>query len=292
MNAKILDGRKIFSVFKEDIKKRILTIKQTIGADIRIVNILVGCDAGARSYANVQKKTAEEVGIVYELQEFPADITAAELLKALRELWQDSGITGVMIHKPLPKHINEQYIFNHIEPLKDIEGVNAVNIGNVVLGRNHLIIPCTAAAVMEHLKAAEISLRGKDVVIIGASAIVGKPLALLLLNEMATVTVCHIATTEAGRLEDHVARGDIVISAAGKPGLINGRMIKKGAVVIDVATNFVDGKMVGDVDFDSVAAKASMITPVPGGVGPVTVMMLMRNAVEAFWLQHCEEEEA
>ncbi len=199
----------------------------------------------------------------------------------------DSSVTGIMIQKPVPEQIDFYKALYAIDLLKDIEGMHSAHIGSLASG-GKCFVPCTAAAVMEHLKAAGVPLRGKDVVVVGASEIVGKPLALLLLQDMATVTVCHIATTEAGKLQEHVKRADVVIVAVGKPGLITGDMIKEGAVVIDVGTNILNGKVVGDVDFDAVSKKASMITPVPGGVGPVTVMMLMRNAIEAFWIQQEE----
>jgi len=288
VSAKILDGKILAAQVKEGIKTDAVAAKREAGRDIRIVSVLVGDEECALKYADAQKKVADEIGIIYDLARFPQDVTQADLQAAITQLSRDPTTTGVMVHKPLPEKINEQAVFNCIDPLKDIEGMNAKNIGNIVLGRGQ-ILPCTAAAVMEHLKAAGIALRGKEAVVVGASEIVGKPLALLLLQEMATVTVCHIATTEAGKLKDHVRRADVVVVAVGRPNLITGGMIKDGAVVIDVGMNHVDGKMVGDVEFETVAPKASMMTPVPGGVGPVTVMMLMRNAIEAFRLQQQQE---
>ena len=167
---------------------------------------------------------------------------------------------------------------------KDLEGINVINIGKVLLGSSRMI-PCTPAAVMEHLYSTGVKLRGKEVVIVGASEIVGKPLALLLLREFATVTICHIATSEAKKLEEHVAGADILVVAVGKAGVIKGNWIKNDAIVIDVGINQVDNKIIGDVEFESAQKKAAFITPVPGGVGPVTVTMLMRNAIEAYKMQ-------
>lgn len=284
MSAEILDGKKIAEQVRAEIRQRVADIQKTTGESVSIVNILIGHDVGAQKYAEAQRRAAADVGIMYALKTFDPEITQKDLQYFLKELCRDSSVTGVMIHRPLPKQLNEQELFNHIDHLKDIEGMNARNIGNIVTGQGH-IVPCTAAAVMEHLRAAGVALRGKEVVIVGASKNVGRPLALLFLQEMATVTVCHIATAEAGKLADHVRRADIVIVAVGKPNLITGDMINDGAVVIDVGMNQVNGKIVGDVDFCSVSKKAFMITPVPGGVGPLTVVMLMRNAIEAFHLQ-------
>jgi methylenetetrahydrofolate dehydrogenase (NADP+)/methenyltetrahydrofolate cyclohydrolase len=189
-----------------------------------------------------------------------------------------------MIHKPVPEQITYHEVANKVDIRKDLEGINIVNIGKILLGASKMI-PCTPAAVMEHLYSTGVNLRGKEVVIVGASEIVGKPLALLLLRELATVTICHIATSEAGKLVGHVGRADILVVAVGKPGVIKGEWIKNNAIVIDVGINQVDNKIIGDVEFESAQKKASFITPVPGGVGPVTVTMLMRNAIEAYKLQ-------
>ena len=190
-----------------------------------------------------------------------------------------------MIHKPVPPQIDYRLVANYVDIAKDLEGINIANIGKMVLGETKLI-PCTPASVMEHIKSTGVNLRGKEVVIVGHSEIVGKPLSLLLLGEYATVTVCHVATSEAGRLLEHVGRADILVVAVGKAELIKGEWIKKDATVIDVGINSVGDKIVGDVEFDAAVKRAAFITPVPGGVGPVTVVMLMRNGIEAFKLQN------
>ncbi len=284
MSAEILDGRLLAEQIREQLKKEIHALRSETGSVPHVVNVVLGGDAGSEFYAKSQAKAAGDIGIVYERIALAADTPQEKFLERLQQLNQDRQITGIIINKPLPAHINEQKIANALSLEKDIEGLNAANIGNIVLGKSK-VIPCTAAAVMEHVKASGIDLRGKEVVVVGASAIVGKPLALLFVQQYATVTLCHIGTSEAGRLKDHVARADVLVVAVGKAHLITGEMIKEGAVVIDVGINKKGDKIVGDVDYDSVARRASKISPVPGGVGPVTVMMLMRNAVLAYRLQ-------
>lgn len=284
MSAEILDGKKIAAAVKEDLKKLVASVSKEADETIRIVNIMVGNDLSSSFYAKSQKRVANEIGVDYKLLELKETVSEMDIMSRIFELNADPNIHGILINKPLPDYVDGQMVSNCVAVEKDIEGMNASNIGNVLLGKSH-VIPCTAAAVMEHIKAAGIKLRGKEVAVVGASEIVGKPLSLLLLQEFATVTICHIGTSEAGMLDVHVKRADIVIVAVGKVGLITGEMIKDGAVVIDVGINKVGDKLVGDVDFESVVKKASMISPVPGGVGPVTVMMLMRNVVETFKIQ-------
>jgi methylenetetrahydrofolate dehydrogenase (NADP+) / methenyltetrahydrofolate cyclohydrolase len=285
MTATILDGKKLAGMITENLRQDVDACRRVTGKVPRMVNIIMGMDPGACSYAKAQQKKAAGVGIRYDLLTLSPHQSQESLIEKIVELNQDPSVNGIMIHKPVPAGIDYRAAANHVDILKDLEGVNVANIGKMVIG-DTLIIPCTPAAVMAHLTAAGVSLRGKDVVVIGASEIVGKPLALLLLREWATVTVCHIATSQAGNLSEHLARADIVVVAVGKAGLIHGDMIKPGAVVIDVGINAIDGAIVGDVDFPSAVLKAGMITPVPGGVGPVTVVMLMRNAVSAFKQQH------
>jgi len=215
----------------------------------------------------------------------PAGTPQAELIKTVQRLNKDTKVSGIMVYKPLPEGVDYQTVANAIDLDKDIEGVNLANIGKLLLG-NATLIPCTAEAAFELLKSTGFTLRGKEAVIIGVSEIVGKPLFSLLLKERATVTVCHRGTSEAGTLAEHVGRADIVIAAIGRPEFVRGEWIKKGAIVIDVGINQVDNKIIGDVEFAKAAERAGFITPVPGGVGPVTVVMLMRNAVEAFKKQY------
>ncbi|HRZ39534.1 MAG TPA: bifunctional 5,10-methylenetetrahydrofolate dehydrogenase/5,10-methenyltetrahydrofolate cyclohydrolase [Candidatus Omnitrophota bacterium] len=284
MFAEVLDGRLLAEQIREHLKKEVAELQSRTGAAPHVVNIVLGGDPGSEFYAKSQAKAAEDVGISYERIKLDPALPEEKFLELVHRLNADKRVTGIIINKPLPPQISEQKVANSLDLYKDIEGLNAANIGNVVLGKSKLI-PCTAAAVMEHVRASGIDLRGKEVVVVGASAIVGKPLALLFVQHYATVTLCHIGTSEAGRLKDHVSRADVLVVAVGRPHLITGDMVKEGAVVIDVGINKKDNKIVGDVDYESVSRRASKISPVPGGVGPVTVMMLMRNAVLAYRLQ-------
>ncbi|MBI5415314.1 MAG: bifunctional 5,10-methylenetetrahydrofolate dehydrogenase/5,10-methenyltetrahydrofolate cyclohydrolase, partial [Candidatus Omnitrophica bacterium] len=237
------------------------------------------------AYARSQQKVAEYIGISYELETLPANITQKDLVAFVKKLDAEGSVHGVMLHKPVPAHIDYRAVGNQISPVKDMEGVNVVNIGKMILGDTR-IIPCTPAAVMEHIRSTGVNLRGKEAVVVGHSEIVGKPLSMLLLAENATVTVCHVATSEAGKLTEHIGRADVLVVAVGKPALVKGDWIKHGAVVIDVGINKLDSGIVGDVEFEPAKKRASFITPVPGGVGPVTVVMLMRNGIETFKAQH------
>jgi|CXWL01.1.fsa_nt_gi methylenetetrahydrofolate dehydrogenase (NADP+)/methenyltetrahydrofolate cyclohydrolase len=281
MSAQLLDGKVLTEVLKENLKKEIGDIKSRQGKVPVVVSILTGEDSSAISYANSQKKTAEAVGIDYRLRNLPASVSQDEFKRLIHELNCDQAVHAILINKPLPPHIEYSVLVNNISDVKDVEGLNLINIGKLFFGKTKLV-PCTAAAVMEHLRFAKISLRGKEVVIIGRSEIVGKPLMLLLLAENATVTVCHSATDAAGKLVEHVRRADVVIVAIGQAGFLKGDWVKPGAVVVDVGINRVDGKIVGDADYESVLKVAGAITPVPGGVGPVTSIMLMKNVLEAF----------
>ncbi len=284
MTAKLLDGKILAQKIKDSLKSEVKALQQKTGSVPHLVNLIIGNDAGACAYANSQKKTAEYIGINYKLETLPSNITEKDLIAHIERLNRDDSVNGIMIHKPVPSHINYRSVANHVDIRKDLEGINVANIGKMIV-EDTKIIPCTPAAVMEHLKATGVSLRGKEAVIVGHSEIVGKPLSLLLLAEYLTVTVCHVATSEAGHLQEHVGRADILIVAVGKAHLIKGEWIRKGAIVIDVGINRIKDHIVGDVEFDTAKDKASFITPVPGGVGPVTVVMLMRNGVEAFKLQ-------
>ncbi|MDD3375682.1 MAG: bifunctional 5,10-methylenetetrahydrofolate dehydrogenase/5,10-methenyltetrahydrofolate cyclohydrolase [Candidatus Omnitrophica bacterium] len=284
MSAQLLDGKNLAKNLQEKIRLEILDLESKAGKVPVVVNIMIGDNHAACAYAKSQQKVAQHVGIDYRLDILDKNVTQADLLKYIEQLNKNFEVNGIMVHKPVPKQINHQEASNYIDMTKDLEGVNISNIGKMLLGRTN-IIPCTPAAVMEHIKSTGIDLRGKEVVVVGHSEIVGKPLSLLLLQKMATVTICHVATSEAGKLSDHIARADVLIVAVGKAELIKGSWIKQGAVVIDVGINRVDSKIVGDVEFDVAKKKASFITPVPGGVGPVTVVMLMKNALEAFKYQ-------
>ncbi|MFH1338241.1 MAG: bifunctional 5,10-methylenetetrahydrofolate dehydrogenase/5,10-methenyltetrahydrofolate cyclohydrolase [Candidatus Omnitrophota bacterium] len=277
---KLLEGKPIANRIKEELKKRIqeLKIKPVL------ISIQVGENAGAESYAKSQKKTAENLGIDYQFHKLNQETKEQELIDFIQRLNQDKGVNGIILQMPLPAQIDYKKMSNFILPEKDAEGMHPMNMGKITFGKAR-ILPCTPAAVMELLKQTGVDLYGKEVVIVGHSEIVGKPLSLLLLEKFATVTVCHIGTSQAGKLEEHVKSAEILVVAVGKAGLIKGAWIKQGAVVVDVGINRVGDKIVGDVEFDQAVKRASWITPVPGGVGPLTVIMLMCNVVEATKLQ-------
>ena len=284
MAGQILDGKILAQRIKDALKDEIVLLKNKTGNVPTVVNLLIGDDQASLTYANSQKKVAESIGINYKLITMDASTSQEEFLDFIESLNQDPYVNGVMIHNPVPGTVDYQVLANRIHSIKDIEGMNLANLGKMVFGKTK-IIPCTAAAVMEHINFAAVNLNGKEAVIVGRSEIVGKPLILLLLEKNATVTICHSGTSKAGRLVEHISHADIVIACAGNPELIKGEWIKKGAVVIDVGINHVGPKIFGDVEYEAAKERAAFITPVPGGVGPVTVVMLMRNAVEAFKIQ-------
>lgn len=284
MTAKILDGKFLAQNIKNALKSEVAVLNKETGFVPHLVNVVVGDNHGACAYAKSQKKAAEEIGIQYTLETLPEDIAQEDFAATIERLNEDENVNGIMIHRPIPEHIDYNDVARFVDTEKDLEGINVTNIGKMLVGETK-IIPCTPASVMEHIKSTGIDLYGKEAVIVGHSVIVGKPLSLLLLEQFATVTVCHIATSEAGKLEEHVRRADVVVVAVGVPSLVKGDWIKEGAIVIDVGINQVNDKIVGDVEFDAARQKAAFITPVPGGVGPVTVIMLMRNGIEAFKAQ-------
>ena len=278
--AKLLEGKPIAEKIKEEIRQRVSTHK------VRpvLASIQVGENAGAASYVKSQAKVAEGLGIDYQLHKLGDDVTEARLIDFVQKLNENKSVNGIIIQMPLPAHIDYKKISGFILPEKDVEGMHPANIGKLLFGKAS-ILPCTPAAVMELLNSTGVDLYGKEVVVVGHSEIVGKPLALLLLDKFATVTVCHIGTAKAGKLEEHVKKAEVLIVAVGKAGLIKGEWVKEGAIVIDVGINRVADKIVGDVEFEAAEKRASYITPVPGGVGPLTVTMLMRNLIEAAKLQ-------
>ncbi len=285
MPAKLIDGKALSSAIREYVAAAVAALKKD-GMPVRLVALLVGDNSAARVYAENQKKTCAQVGIDYELRTLPMQTTTAELHAAIHQLNADRGVTGIFLHAPLPAGLHLQDAQYQIDILKDVEGVNPANIGHVVYGHT-IIAPCTALSVVELIDSTGVKLEGADVAVVGASRIVGRPLALLLTERNATVTLCHIHTKDTPAA---CRAADIVVVAVGKPGLVRGEHIKPGAVVIDVGINRlkitdafgrVTEKTVGDVDFESVSPVAGWITPVPGGVGPMTVAMLLRNTLRA-----------
>jgi methylenetetrahydrofolate dehydrogenase (NADP+)/methenyltetrahydrofolate cyclohydrolase len=277
----IIDGAALAKQIREQVKTATDNLAQ-LGKRVHLAAVLVGSTPAGELYAQRQKETCATVGIDYELLTLPADASFDDVANTLERLNRDVAVTGIMLHLPLPRHLDATALQYRIDPVKDVEGVNPANIGYVVYGHT-LIAPCTALAVIELIKSTGATLRGAEAVVVGASEIAGKPIALLLTEQMATVTLCHIATRD---LAAHTRRADILVVAVGKPNLITGEHVRDGAVVIDVGINRLklpDGtsRTVGDVHYDSVAPKASHITPVPGGVGPMTVAILLRNTLRS-----------
>lgn len=278
--AKLLEGSILAEKIKEGIKLQAASLK----SKPVLVSILVGDDPGSAAYVKSQAKTAESLGIIYKLHQLNRNISENVLIDFILNLNADKTVNGIILQMPLPEAIDYKLVSERILPLKDVEGMHPVNAGKLLFGQANMVA-CTAGAVMELLNSTGVDLYGKEAVVVGHSEIVGKPLALLLLEKFATVTVCHIATSKAQKLEEHVRRAEVLIVAVGSPGLIKGEWIKKGAIVVDVGINCQDDKIVGDVEFAEAEKRASYITPVPGGVGPLTVAILMRNLVEAAKLQ-------
>lgn len=285
MAAKLLDGKSLAANIKEKIKAEVEGLKSRHKITPKLVSVQVGENPASEMYLRSQRKNAENLGIDYHIEKLADKASQEDLIKAIDKLNKDKGVNGIIVQMPLPSHIDAKSISRYISPAKDVEAVHPQNMGEIVFG-NAKVLPCTAAACMEILDSIEgLKLYGKEAVVVGHSEIVGKPLALLLLNRFVTTTVCHIATGERGDLPEFVKKAEILIVAVGKAGLVKGEWIKEGAIVIDVGINRVEGKLVGDVGFEKAQERAAHITPVPGGVGPLTVAMLMKNLAEAFKLQ-------
>jgi len=279
--SRVIDGRALSERIKLQAAQQVRVLAGE-GVRVALDAIIVGDPAAGGVYARSQKQRCQDVGIEHRLHSLPQDSREADIRVLIRRLNDDPSVTGILLNLPLPEGIDTPAMQYRIDPYKDVEGVNPANIG--FLFYDHPIIaPCTALAVMEVLKEAGVAVRGLDAVVVGQSAIAGKPISLFLVREMATVTCCHVATRDLTR---HTRQADVLIVAVGKPGLIRAHHVKPGAIVIDVGINSVvgpDGQriLVGDVAFEEVKAVASVITPVPGGVGPVTVAILLRSAAEA-----------
>lgn len=277
MSARIIDGKAVAARICEELKAKVAALTAA-GKQPGLAVIIVGNNPASRVYVNNKKKKCAELGIYSEEHALAESVTEAELLGLIDRLNQDPKIHGILVQLPLPEHLNEQLILDRISPAKDVDGFHPVNVGRMLIGLPGFL-PCTPAGVMELIKETGINIAGKECVVVGRSNIVGKPQGILLLREHGTVTICHSRTKDLGEV---CRRADILVVAVGKAELITGEMVKPGAVVIDVGMNRNEaGKLVGDVQFDSVAQVAGWITPVPGGVGPMTIAMLMRNTVES-----------
>jgi methylenetetrahydrofolate dehydrogenase (NADP+)/methenyltetrahydrofolate cyclohydrolase len=279
-----LEGKTLALKIKEELKKEVAELKEKFNCTPLLSAVQIGDNPSAEVYFKAQKKCADELGVFYQRHQLPADIAQGEFFVFLDSLNKDKNVSAVFVQMPLPKQIDARQLYRHILPDKDAEGMHPENLGRLFFGKAR-IAPCTAAAVMELLKSTGVNLYGKEAVIVGHSEIVGKPLSLLLLEQFATTTVCHIATGERGLTREHVEKAEILVVAVGRAHLIKGSWIKEGAIVVDVGINKLGDKIVGDIEFEEAVRRASWITPVPGGVGPLTVTMLMRNLIEAARLQ-------
>jgi len=274
--ATIIDGKKISGDIKNELKEKVAKLKEK-NIEVTLCVIQVGNDPASAVYVKNKKKACEEIGIKSVSYELPESTSQEELIRLIKELNGRDDINGILVQLPLPKHIDENIIINTISPEKDVDGFHPQNVGKLSIGQKGLV-SCTPAGIIQLLKRSGISIEGKECVIVGRSNIVGKPMAMLMLRENATVTVCHSKTRN---LAEVTKRADILIIAMGKPKFITKEYVKEGAVVIDVGIHRNENnKLCGDVDFDDVVDKVSAITPVPGGVGPMTIAMLMNNCVE------------
>ncbi len=276
-NCKIIDGKAVSTAIKEKVANEVAILKDK-GIETCLAVILVGDDPASRVYVNNKKKACEFCGIRSLEYTLSAETTQEELLALIQNLNADNTVNGILVQLPLPRHICEDAVIAAIDPAKDVDAFHPVNVGKIMQGTCTLL-PCTPAGIMELIASTDIPVAGKDCVVIGRSNIVGKPMAMLLLHKNGTVTICHSKTKD---LKEKCKNADILVAAVGIPNFVKADMVKEGAVVIDVGINRLDdGKLCGDVDFEAVAQVAGAITPVPGGVGPMTIAMLMNNTVIA-----------
>lgn len=276
MGAQILDGKVMSAELRAEIAQRVAALKER-GVTPGLAVILVGNNPASEIYVRNKGKGCEETGMYSRTINLPEQTSQAELESEIEKLNADPAIHGILVQLPMPKHLDEQAALAKILPEKDVDGFHLINAGHMMTGTEG-VIACTPRGALYMIKSTGIDLNGKEAVVIGRSNIVGKPMAMMLLRENCTVTICHSRTKD---LAEHTRRADILVAAVGKAGFVTADMVKPGAVVIDVGINRVDGKVCGDVDFEHVKEKASWITPVPGGVGKMTITMLLDNTVEA-----------
>ena len=276
MSAQVLDGKVMAAELEDALKDRVEALKKQ-GITPGLTVILAGEDPASQTYVGNKEKACARLGIQSKTLRMPADISQQELETAILEADPDPSVHGILVQLPLPAHLDGDRALSLILPEKDVDGFHDLNMGRLCRGRD-CVVACTPKGALYMLKKAGVPIAGKEAVVVGRSNIVGKPMALLLLQENATVTVCHSRTRN---LKEHTLRADILVAAIGRPGFVTGDMVKEGAAVVDVGINRVNGKLCGDVDFDAVQEKAAYITPVPGGVGKMTIAMLMDNTVAA-----------
>ena len=274
--ANIIDGKLIAAELRSDCERRVNALKER-GVAPRLDVVIVGDDPASHQYVNSRLRDCADIGLESETHALPADATEAELIELIEALGADNSVHGILLQLPLPKGMDQDRVLAHLDPAKDVDGLTVANAGALYTGREGFA-PCTPSSVMTLIHSTGVSLKGKNAVVVGRSIVVGKPAAMLLLKEHATVTICHSRTAD---LAAHTKNADILVAAVGVPGLITGDMIKPGAIVVDAGINRVGGKTVGDVDFASAEPVAGWISPVPGGVGPVTRKILLANTLTA-----------
>lgn len=277
MNSKIIDGKELAAKIRGEIKLRAEAFKAKRGRSVGLAVVLAGDDPASKIYVRNKIAACEEASIRSYSYDFPEEVSEGAVTELIDALNKDTNVDGILVQLPLPKHINEKRVLERISPCKDVDGFHAVNAGNLLLG-NKCLAACTPQGCIELIRSTGVTIEGKNAVVIGRSNIVGKPMAVLLLQNNATVTVAHSKTVD---LKSITSRADILVAAVGIKEFVTGDMIKSGAVVIDVGMNRHDGKLYGDVNFEEAKIKAGFITPVPGGVGPMTIAMLLRNTVTA-----------
>ena len=282
--AELIDGKKISQDLKDEVKDKVASLKEHHGIDVTLAVILVGNDPASTVYVGNKKKACEYTGIISKSYELPEETSEKELLELIDDLNRDKTVDGILVQLPLPKHIDEDKIIHAISPVKDVDGVHPESVGRLGIGVRGFV-SCTPAGVIELLKRSGVNLDGANAVVVGRSNIVGKPMGILLLRENATVTICHSHTKN---LQEICKNADVLVVAIGQPKFIDASYVKDGATVIDVGIHRIDGtkKLCGDVDFESVEPVAGKITPVPGGVGPMTIAGLMNNCYQAAVMKH------
>jgi len=274
----LINGKTVSAEIRNLLMQETAELKNKTGRMPGLATVLVGEDPASAVYVRNKNKICGEVGFQSFGQNLPTETTEAKLLALIKELNENDAVNGILVQLPLPDHIDEEKVLLSVDPEKDVDGFHPINVGKLAIG-NALLTPCTPTGIIALLDYYAIEIAGKHAVVLGRSNIVGKPVANLLLQRHATVTICHSKTTN---LKEITLQADILIAAVGRPHFVGSEMVKEGAVVIDVGINRVDGKLVGDVEFDPVAEKAAFITPVPGGVGPMTIALLMKNTLKAF----------
>lgn len=277
MSAEIISGKEISKSIREELQQKINQLKSQ-GVEPGLAVVLVGEDPASKVYVGHKAKTCEQLGVYSEVHRLPETTEEGELLELIQRLNTDSKINGILVQMPVPDHISDKAVIDAISPDKDVDGFHPVSVGNLMIG-DPSFLPCTPAGIIELIKRTGIDIVGKHAVVIGRSNIVGKPVSMLLLREHATVTMCHSRTQN---MQSITSQADILVVATGRPEMVTRDFVKPGAVVIDVGINRMeDGKLKGDIDFEGVKEVAGYITPVPGGVGPMTITMLMKNTIEA-----------